>query len=364
MQIKSQATHLGTANPWTEYVKFLPEHVPLPTFWNEEERGLLEGTSLAAALDAKLGSLDREYRHIRESIHAIKWCQPWFDEEDPEFLIFEEWKQIDAIYRSRALDLPGTGYAMVPCIDMANHASGEETSALYETDADSNGILVLRDGKQLNSGDEVTITYGDEKGACEMLFSYGFLEERTTTAKVIFLDIDIPDDDPLKLAKKSAFNVPPGFSLYLYDGSITWEGPFVWLLCINEEDGLTFKVLQNNDGEKRLSVAWKDTEIEDISGLEKTIRADISFDVFHVRAVSSLQIRIEEQLVSLERSKESIESILKSGDADARICDSAIQLRDLELTLLLHAYEEMDQQVFVFMPLQESWILTWDANRR
>jgi len=63
------------------------------------------------------------------------------------------------MYRSRALDLPGTGNAMVPCIDMANHASGEDSLALYETDANGNGILFLRGGKSLVSGDEITITY-------------------------------------------------------------------------------------------------------------------------------------------------------------------------------------------------------------
>jgi len=36
----------GLSNPWTEYVKFLPGQVPLPTLWTEMERALLRGTSL------------------------------------------------------------------------------------------------------------------------------------------------------------------------------------------------------------------------------------------------------------------------------------------------------------------------------
>lgn len=47
---------------------------------------------------------------------------------------------------------------MMPCVDMANHASGHATAALYETDDDGNGLLLLRDGKQLSQGGEVTIT--------------------------------------------------------------------------------------------------------------------------------------------------------------------------------------------------------------
>ncbi|KAL8688660.1 MAG: hypothetical protein Q9224_004825, partial [Gallowayella concinna] len=159
------------------------------------------GTSLEAALEAKLRSLDREFAHLRASTVSIGWCKEYWWHAGTNGLSFDDWKQVDAIYRSRALDLPGTGHAMVPYIDMANHASGDETIALYDTDSDGNAVLVLRGGKTLKPNDEVTITYGDEKGACEMLFSYGFIEDTMTSARELFLDLDIPDDDPLKVAK-------------------------------------------------------------------------------------------------------------------------------------------------------------------
>lgn len=62
------------------------------------------------------------------------------------------------MYRSRVLEFPGIGDAMVPCIDMANHASGVDTGALYETDGQGNAILLLRDGKCIKKGEEITIT--------------------------------------------------------------------------------------------------------------------------------------------------------------------------------------------------------------
>ncbi|UZP35746.1 hypothetical protein NXS19_003562 [Fusarium pseudograminearum] len=34
------------STPWTEYLKFLPRDVPVPTMWSEVERALLQGTSL------------------------------------------------------------------------------------------------------------------------------------------------------------------------------------------------------------------------------------------------------------------------------------------------------------------------------
>ena len=156
---------IGVSGPWTEYLRFLPERFPLPTFWCEAEQVLLAGTSLHAALRAKLKSLEREFEHLRTATGSISCCQRLWWDEDTGNLSLESWKLVDAMYRSRALDLPGTGHAMVPCIDMANHASGEDTSALYETDADGNGVLLLREGKSLVEGQEITITYVFYQGA-------------------------------------------------------------------------------------------------------------------------------------------------------------------------------------------------------
>jgi hypothetical protein len=60
------------------------------------------------------------------------------------------------MYRSRALEFPGVGDCMVPCVDFANHASGNATAALYETDHEGNGLLLLR--KDVEESREVTIT--------------------------------------------------------------------------------------------------------------------------------------------------------------------------------------------------------------
>lgn len=34
------------STPWTEYIKFLPRSISVPTMWTSEERELLQGTSL------------------------------------------------------------------------------------------------------------------------------------------------------------------------------------------------------------------------------------------------------------------------------------------------------------------------------
>lgn len=37
---------VAISNPWTEYVKLLDDYVPVPTMWPEDDRDLLQGTSL------------------------------------------------------------------------------------------------------------------------------------------------------------------------------------------------------------------------------------------------------------------------------------------------------------------------------
>jgi hypothetical protein len=72
-------------------------------------------------------------------------------------MTLDDLKYADAAYRSRMVDLPGSGHAMVPGIDMANHTS-EGVNALYDADSDGNAILQLRWGKSLQPDDEVTIS--------------------------------------------------------------------------------------------------------------------------------------------------------------------------------------------------------------
>ena len=334
---------VGIANPFTEYVKFLPPSFSLPTFWNHAEVSLLHGTSLEAALESKLKSLEREFNMLRDSTQSI-WCKhQWWDNErgGPSLA---DWKIVDAMFRSRALDLPGTGHAMVPCIDMANHASGDATTALYDTDTDGNGTLLLRDNKTVDVGEEVKITYGDEKGACEMLFSYGFLEDSMTLARELFLDLEIPEDDPLKLAKKVVAKNAPGFRISIVEESITWEGPFVWLVCINEEDGLRFQVLQSNDDTKELKVFWKTAEIDDISKLDELLKEDSLWDLYRLRASSILQNRIERQLITLTATNIDVVDIDEMS-IDLERYDAILKLRDLEESLMLHAYEHFEEEV-------------------
>lgn len=346
LQLTHNATdgQIGVANPFSQYARYLPHLIPLPTVWNKDEQALLEGTSLEAALKSKIKSLNAEFDHLQEKTAYIEWCkQHWWAPETGQ-LSLNDWVYLDAAYRSRALDMPGIGHSTVPCIDMANHASGFTTVALYDTDAGNNAILVLREGKEVDVDEEVTITYGDGKGACEMLFSYGFIEEGTSTAGELYLDVDIPDDDPLKLAKKSASRSPPGFRLFKNEESLDWEGPFVWLLCVNEEDGLEFKLMQSNDGEREILLLWKGHEVDDMSVFQELLSKDKLWDIFQLRATTIVHSRLEQQLLRLRDSEQRVEELQGTGDLHFNHESYAMELRDLEESLMLEAYEILEDR--------------------
>ncbi|KLJ13394.1 hypothetical protein EMPG_11645 [Blastomyces silverae] len=335
----SSKEHIKVSNAWTEYIKFLPASYSLPTLYTVEERELLHGTSLELALDSKLASLEKEFEQLREATIDIPWCNRDWWNEDTGRLASDDWKLVDAMYRSRALEFPGKGHSMVPCVDMANHASGIQTGALYETDANGNAVLQLGWGQSLEVGDEVTITYGDEKGAAEMIFSYGFIESNLTSAHQLFLDLDIPADDPLGPAKKAICDAAPGFRLFITPDSdaTDWESSFVWWCCVNEEDGLEFRVIQSNQGERELNVSWKGTSLSSSGSLLDHLKMDPMWEVFQLRAVVTIQDRMESQLLQLRASDEYVQRWLEYVDEKVirrSVWQTTLKLRELEGELL------------------------------
>lgn len=325
-------------------MKSLPFEL-LPTFWTATELELLQGTTLAPAVSSKLRSLHREYDMLCESAQHTRWFRAI-----SESLKFEDWLRVDVMYRSRALDYPGIGHCMVPCVDLANHCAGEDTIALYEKDADGNACLLLRDEKSVRKGEEITITYGDQKGACEMLFSYGFLEQERDSAETLFLSLMIPDTDPYRKAKAVVANCAPGAKLTdAGKGDIDWSGPFIWLLCVTAEDGLRFELARTVDGEDDEMHAFFG-EVELTGGAEQLhnlLHATDIWEVYYLRAVALLQQRVFDQMQILYGSQEDMEAVGHGKGTEIRTTcyEQAMQLRRLEFELLEQAYEVFEKQV-------------------
>jgi hypothetical protein len=243
-------------------------------------------------------------------------------------------------------ELPSIGECMVPVLDMVNHSS--HPNAYYEH-ASSNGVsLLIRPDKLLEVGSEITISYGVSKSEAEMLFSYGFIDESSTN-KSLALTLEPFPDDPLGKAKKAAFEGPPLLRIYVDQDEIKWECPFLYLMLLNEEDGLEFRMLQQTDGSRsQLKVFWQGSDKSDATEtFESLISNHPLGDVFRLRAIALLQDRIRQQLERLYDSEDEVDLVTDTSFVAPDRRSNAIFLRKSEKLTLEKAFGAADAQVSV-----------------
>ncbi|KAL2148765.1 hypothetical protein VTH82DRAFT_1912 [Thermothelomyces myriococcoides] len=362
---RSGHSAVGVSNPWTEYLKFLPETVLVPTLWTEEERLLLRGTSLETAVDAKISALDAELGLVREkSSDVAGWNDLLWGGEDDSAISFTGWIRLDALYRSRCLELPRSGESMVPCIDMINHSANP--SAYYDENAKNEVVLRLRPGTTISRGDEITINYGDAKSAAEMLFNYGFIDRESAIDSLVLPLAPFPDD-PLAKAKLVAFGEPPRIHVSRSRGdgrsadeegtfaSTQWTSAFAYLMCVNEEDGLEFR----------------DEDVTDRTrDFESLVRTHPLASVLRLRVVTVVEEALRAQLERLRSVPATPDPVPDEGqegasaprlredcvraattlrDIEANILEVAIQVLDRERSFLL-----MDKNVVAYLGLAEA----------
>lgn len=249
-----------------------------------------------------------------------------------------DWALADAWYRSRCLELPSMGDAMVPCVDMANHSN--DPDAYYDEDGEGDVEILLRPGYNVSTGDEVTITYGKFKSAAEMLFSYGFIDP-TTSKDEMTLAVESFDDDPLAQAKVHMFGGLPTVRLSRTDGTLKWESPFLHFMCLNEEDGLDFRILQDKEGGRELRLFWQEEDVTGRAAEFETITKDHPHDLlFRLRAVTILAQQLSNQLDRIRSpSQEDAARIRKPCIETAHV------LKDIEGSLLEDTLSSLEKEV-------------------
>ncbi|KAK1700467.1 SET domain-containing protein [Colletotrichum godetiae] len=333
----------GVSTPWTEYVKYLPPQVPVTTLWTEQEREMLNGTSLESATAAKIVALTDEFDEVREISSTLPFWNELFWESDKVSLI--DWVRVDAWFRSRCLELPKSGEAMIPVLDLANHSS--KANAYYEENGKDEVVLILRPGCRVSSGDEMTISYGDAKSGAEMLFSYGFIDP-ASAADRITLPLIPMEDDPLGKAKLHIFEGAPTVEFVRTNGSLSWKSPFAYFMCLNEEDGLSFRVLQDTGGSRELKLFWQDEDVTTTTmAFEQHIDGHPLAQIFRLRVVSVLGDLVASQLERLATgmSLEDLDESLNEGGLVCGTCISAAAtLREQETSLLEAAVKAIEEQ--------------------
>lgn len=245
-----------------------------------------------------MAALTREFDELREQSSDLDWWRSAF--WDSNLVHPKDWYLVDSWFRSRALELPRSGLSLVPCLDMANHS--QNANAYYEESLQGQVLLLRRPGHSFQVGDEITISYGSDKSPAEMLFSYGFLDP-VSQARGLRLHMSPLPDDPLGKAKVHIFRGNTSLEVESSRDKTQWSCPFAYLACLNEEDGLGFRLLQTSDGSQELRVFWQDQDVTDNAEyFEQLIASHELCDIYRLRVNIALSQRLQEQLDSLASS--------------------------------------------------------------
>ncbi|KAK6064734.1 SET domain-containing protein [Seiridium cupressi] len=300
-----------------------------------------------AAVPAKIAALTKEFDHVRDKCEHIPFWREYLHED--EVITVDDWLHLDALYRSRSLELPKSGECMVPVLDMVNHSP--EANAYFDETADGDVRLLIREGCFIKTPtlegpdrDEITINYGKDKSAAEMLFSYGFVDSGSP-AKSLALPLAVMEDDPLAKAKLHVFGSAPNLKIEDTETGVPqWTAPFVYLMCLNEDDGIEFRVIQTVEGSRQLMLFWQEDDVTGGAGdFERLIAGHDLEPIFHLRAItvifSQLEGHIEGLETPLDRSGE------RSDPGFLFPTEGVSQLRKAELDLMQRTLQALESQV-------------------
>jgi len=293
---------------------------------------------MQTAVNGKMLALEREFDRIREISSDIPCWQAMF--WDNMTVNLRTWFVIDAWYRSRSLELPKSGEALVPCLDMVNH-SGKPNAYFEETENEV--VLRLGNGCLVSEGDEVTISYGSDKGVAEMLYNYGFIPE-DAPRNVVRVNMEPFDDDPLRTAKLVVFGRRPVLVLTETNHKTEWVCPFSFLKCVNFEDGLAFKIAQETDGGQQLRVFWEGRDVTESAGDFATVVSSHGlWPLFLLRVITDIQDQVRAQLERMESDQ--TQHDIQCGVFREGLLDAGSEFRSSEGKILETAVRNLEIEV-------------------
>ena len=146
------------------YYDILPTDINhFPIFWSKKELLRLQGSNILNKISDRIGSFKNDYNVIVEN------C-PGFKEQFP----FKHFVYVRTLIGSRNFGIQVNGknrVAMIPFADMLNHDASPSTKWYY---SQQSGCFHMDMNKSVNSGIEITDTYGKKCNSNYLLF-YGFV---------------------------------------------------------------------------------------------------------------------------------------------------------------------------------------------
>ncbi|KAK9450111.1 uncharacterized protein V1518DRAFT_190601 [Limtongia smithiae] len=265
-----------------------------PTYWTAEQIQEAAGTSLYLPLMSKMKSLHAMYDQL-----LLDWDASFGGDE--EEVTWEDFLRAEWLVASRVLEVPVSGHenkegadmmlAVVPVIDFANHNA--RYNARYEITCSEILLVSANDAAKPQSGDEICISYGVQKGTAELLLTYGFYErpwvyEGEETVKMpVMAGTNV---------LRQLFGTMPLAELHVARSAegefeVHWECDYLWMLCVGKEDGFAVSVSQQHDGSEDIDAVVNGKTLTNARGeaVVEVIRSELATeemrDVLELRRV-------------------------------------------------------------------------------
>eukprot|EP00897_Mesotaenium_endlicherianum_P010636 jgi/Mesen1/9600/ME000657S08867 len=254
---------------WKPYLDILPEKLDSPLFWSDEELAELQGSQLLGQVEGYRELLHAEYERVSQQLLAPH------PELFPEGLItLESFMWAFGILRSRAFPpLIGEDMALVPLLDLANHASARVPPKAGPWEKKSAGlfdrqqVVSMKAGFQHAPGQQVMMEYGAAKSNGQLALDYGLADREKAVpssgatagaadlednAREVFqLTLQISDadrflDDKSDVAELSGLEATNYFDLQRGQGPPQTMVTFLRLMALGGSDAFLLEALFRN----------------------------------------------------------------------------------------------------------------------
>eukprot|EP00238_Polyblepharides_amylifera_P015097 CAMPEP_0196582864 /NCGR_PEP_ID=MMETSP1081-20130531/41028_1 /TAXON_ID=36882 /ORGANISM="Pyramimonas amylifera, Strain CCMP720" /LENGTH=476 /DNA_ID=CAMNT_0041903577 /DNA_START=158 /DNA_END=1588 /DNA_ORIENTATION=- len=252
------------ASKWGPYIKLLPQHLPLPMFWEDAELAELEGTQVLQSSLEYREYVEAEFLSLKEFLFDL---HP--DVFPPKVFSAEGLLWGFGLLRSRSFDpLAGASAALVPGLDLLNLALGGAGTGQAQWVQDrgvlagvlsraGKGVLTLKAVEAIKEGDQICMSYG-EKSNSELALDFGIVDQ-TRSEGAYLLSLSIPEgdtnfDDKVDVAEVSGLGESWQFALV---GGVEPQPEFLTFLRLVQlqgEDTFLLEALFRDSAWERISL--------------------------------------------------------------------------------------------------------------
>ncbi|KAI9277550.1 hypothetical protein BY458DRAFT_471914 [Sporodiniella umbellata] len=288
---------------WTPYIDVLPSFEFFKNSHVLFNTSSVRGTCLENPVEAKWNSLKREQEEI-ESIEQDSWLQK---------IELSMYIWANCVFWSRAVGVGessgGSGMALVPFFDLANHSFVDPNIRWEITDNGGLALLTTKEVKEKNQ--ELSLFYGSKSNQ-ELLFIHGFCVEgnpepsRITLPIIGFFDFQ-SEEDVYKIQWLKSVGGHPTLTMIRKEDLVSTEDKLLssgwtmgslaalYLICLLYEDDLSFKEAPE-DHELPMLLVLNKKPIQDLNDLYFTVRQLKIFPIIQLRASILLTQALEYQL--------------------------------------------------------------------